>query len=383
MNFCMTGTHGALRAMHMATASGSFVGHAVVLREKHRPTTAGFSVTTGTLTAASCALRAFLGRSRPLVATALPISAPLAAVENTPASTEPRPATRAKQVAWSGVRDVRGWVLQRRGSFSVRCVPLGLYSLAKASACETCDPGHSSTLGTDSCEACAPGRFSGTVSADSCLPCDSGRYSSNASSTKCTYCDIGQFADVSGANPHLWTTMREAMWNGECVLMPVDGADKLDDSGCVEGAWMSLDSQCYECGEGMLCHGLGKVILMEEYFAPRDNAGDVWKCHGVKERCPGGHPRTCAKNRLNTSLACGECEVGTRATTSGRCDECGSGELGLFVLVVFAFLVCLCVVYYLTATENRAQQEESIALIAILVSQIVTAVQVLKIFDLL
>ena len=177
--------------------------------------------------------------------------------------------------------------------------------------------------------------------------------------------------------------MREGMWNGEFVLMSVDGADKLDDCGCDEGAWMSLDSQCYECGEGMLCKGLGKVILMEGYFAPSDNAGDVWKCHGIEERCPCGAPGTCAKKRLNTSLACGKCEVGTRATTSGECDKCGSDELGLFVLVALAFLVFLCVVYFMTATENRAKQKESIALVAIMVSQIVTAVQVLGVFDLL
>jgi len=167
-------------------------------------------------------------------------------------------------------------------------------------------------------------------------------------------------------------------WNVEFVLMSVDGADKLDACGCYVGAWMSLDLQCYECWEGMLCNGLGKVILMEGYFAPSDNAGDVWKCHGIKERCPGGDPGTCAKNRLNPSLARGECEVGTRATTSGECDKCGSGELGLFVLVVLAFQVYLCVVYYLTDPEDWAKRNESIALIAMMASQIATAVQVLS-----
>ena len=41
----------------------------------------------------------------------------------------------------------------------------------------------------------------------------------------------------------------------------------------------------------------------------------------------------------------------------------------------------MCVVYFLTATENRAKQKESIALIANMASQIVTAVQVLGFFD--
>ena len=258
----------------------------------------------------------------------------------------------------------------------MRSVSLGSYSLANSSACEACDLVHSPAAGTDSCLPCAPGRYSANAS--------SGlrhrpirRRLGRGDVLPLLRCSEPQW----GANPHLWTTMREAMWSGEFVLMSVDGADKLDDCGCDEGAWMSLDSQCYEYGEGMLCNGLGKVILMEGYFAPSDNAGDVWKCHGIKERCPGGAPGTCAKNRLNTSLACGECEVGTRATTSGECDKCGSGELGLSVLVVLAFLVCLCVVYYLTATENRAKQKEFIALIAIMASQIVTAVQMLGVFD--
>ena len=94
---------------------------------------------------------------------------------------------------WSGVRDVRGWVLQRRVA--------GHYSWANVSACEACDPGHSLVPGTDSCFPCASGRFSDTVSADSGLACESGRDSANASSTRCTDCDIGRFAKMSRACP--------------------------------------------------------------------------------------------------------------------------------------------------------------------------------------
>ena len=114
MTCCMTGTHGALRPMNIAMTSGSRVDHAVVLREKHRPTTVAFFMITGTITATSSALRAFLGRSSPSVATALPISAPPAAAESIPAPTEPRPATRAKQVA----------LPQQLGQHSVQCALL-------------------------------------------------------------------------------------------------------------------------------------------------------------------------------------------------------------------------------------------------------------------
>ena len=132
MTCCMTGTHGALRPMNIAMTSGSCVDRAVVLREKHRPTTVAFFVTTGPLTDTSSALRAFLGRSSPSVATALPISAPPAAAESIPAPTEPRPATRAKQVALRRRKEARcvrraerGTTAQKRVLQSVRSVPLG------------------------------------------------------------------------------------------------------------------------------------------------------------------------------------------------------------------------------------------------------------------
>ena len=48
-----------------------------------------------------------------------------------------------------------------------------------------------------------------------------------------------------------------------------------------------------------------------------------------------------------------------------------------------SLVVGLCIVYFLIATENRARQKDSAALIAIIVSQVVTAIQVLGILDLL
>lgn len=257
-----------------------------------------------------------------------------------------------------------------------------------SSVCEACSAGHWSKADASACEACDPGHFAPGEGSSSCLPCIAGQFSATNNSTMCEDCAIGRFADDSGmeqcdgcydvlspggANPRLWTTMREELWNDELVLLPVAGADKLDDSGCDAGAWMSLDSQCYECGEGVLCKGLGEVIVMEGYFAPSHDAGDVWKCHGIAKRCPGGSPGTCARNRVNTSLACGECTLGTRATTSGACEECGSGQPWLLALAALFLLVGLCVVYFLIAKEDRAKQKNSVALIAIIASQVVTA----------
>ena len=267
-----------------------------------------------------------------------------------------------------------------------------------SSVCVACPAGRWSNADASDCEACNPGHFAPVEGSISCLPCTAGQFSATNNSTTCEDCAIGYFATDSGmgqcegcydvlspggANPQLWTTMREELWNGELVLLPVAGADRLEDCGCDAGAWMSLDSQCYECGEGVLCKGLGEVIVMEGYFAPSHDAGDVWRCHGIEERCPGGRLGTCARNRVNTSLACGECTLGTRATTSGACEECGSGQPWLMALAALFLLVGLCVVYFLIAKEDRAKEKNSVALIAIIVSQVVTAMQVLGILNLL
>ena len=73
----------------------------------------------------------------------------------------------------------------------------------------------------------------------------------------------------------------------------------------------------------------GVVELQVGYFARWDSAGFVWRCFGVDSgRCPGGPPGTCARNRVNTSVACGACEPGTRGTTDGPCEVCSvSGRL--------------------------------------------------------
>ena len=257
----------------------------------------------------------------------------------------------------------------------------GYWSLSDGTACEACGPGHFAPWGAGSCQQCTAGHFSATNNSSTCVNCGIGRFANGSGMENCHGCY--EVMSPRGANPQLWTTMREELRDGSVVLVYAAGAVTREECGCDQGAWMSLDSQCYECGEGVLCNGMGKVIVMEGYFAPSDNAGDVWMCHGIRKRCPGGDPGTCAENRDNTSLACGECLVGTRPTTSGACEECGSGQPLLMVLAALSLLVGLCIVYFLIATENRARQKDSAALIAIIVSQVVTAIQVLGILNLL
>ena len=105
---------------------------------------------------------------------------------------------------------------------------------------------------------------------------------------------------------------------------------------------------------------------------------------GTHERCPGGVPGTCAEKPIEHEPRVRRVRGGHSCKPRmGNVVSVGAGQLGLFVLVMLSLPVGLCVVYYLIATENRAKQKDSIALIAIMASQVVTSMQVLGVFDLL
>ena len=140
---------------------------------------------------------------------------------------------------------------------------------------------------------------------------------------------------------------------------------------------MSLSSQCAECGEGMVCPGMGSVTLNPGYFALLEDPANVWACHGVQERCPGGAPGTYAENRPNTSIACGDCKSSTRATTSGPCADCQATDVLLLVGLLLVFFG-LCVVYRVIASEDRAKQKLSIVFKTIVTSQTVTGARSLR-----
>ena len=185
---------------------------------------------------------------------------------------------------------------------------------------------------------CALGFIATVAGSSVCTPCARGTFGVNSST--CTLCDVGRFQDLSGEtscrtcsevlnpsgrNLHLLSTMVLS----DTVWLHVQGADDEGDCGCREGAWLSLARECDQCGEGMVCDGMGHVELEPGYFASYDNAGFVWRCHGDSARCPGGPPGTCAAHRKNTSIACGEFVTGTRVTTAGHCEACAgnSGSL--------------------------------------------------------
>ena len=148
-----------------------------------------------------------------------------------------------------------------------------------------------------------------------CSSCDAGRFQNTSGQSGCTQCSA--VLDLQGPNPHLWTTMSriESMkW------LEISGSRSIHDCGCAEGAWLDALGQCQECGAGIICKGMGEVEVLPGYFARADSSGFVWRCHGADwARCPGGRPGTCARQRLNTSITCEECEPYTRMTNDGPC----------------------------------------------------------------
>lgn len=250
-----------------------------------------------------------------------------------------------------------------------------------ATACDTCEIGRTSSEGSTACEPCAPGTFSEMSGTTECTHCAVGTYSDVAGSSVCHSCH--DELNPGGPNADLWVTMEKVVVNSVLSWSYLTSAKSKGSCGCDIGSWMSPSSECSVCGEGMICTGMGTVYLEAGYFAPVDDASNVWTCHGVEGRCPGGVPGTCAEHRLNTSIACGECIPGTRPTTSGACVDCLATDLLLLVGAFVLGFLGLLAAYRVLDSENRARQTASVVLMTIVTSQILTAWQMLGVFDLI
>ena len=234
--------------------------------------------------------------------------------------------------------------------------------------CKPCSPGHTSALGSTACDSCVPGRYSGKAAAEESLSCAPGSFGSHAGQNVCEECQTGQFStfesqtactscydtlNPEAPNPDLWVTMEQVEWKGQLEWANMLGARSVTLCGCGDGAWRSLASECFDCGEGMLCKGMGVVEIEAGNFAPFDNAGPVWRCYGDDPgRCPGGLPGSCARHRQNSTIACGECEPHTKETTVGPCEACTGTDVGFLVAAVVVLLGGVSCVCSAIATEN-------------------------------
>ena len=184
-------------------------------------------------------------------------------------------------------------------------------STEQQTACDWCQEGSSFVAKDAACQQCAPGTYR-SASMSTCSPCDAGWYQNTPGQSGCFQCAV---LDPEGPNPHLWTTLSR---NGHMEWQEISGSESV--RGCADGAWLDASGQCQECGVGITCKGMGEVEVLPGYFSSADSAGIVWRCYGRDwARCPGGLPGTCAQQRLNTSIACEECEPYTRMTNDGPC----------------------------------------------------------------
>lgn len=279
------------------------------------------------------------------------------------------------------------------------CVPCSAGSFGARSGqstCETCAEGHiTATVGQSSCEPCRPGTFAAGIGSAACSQCAEGHFSDDIGMTACVQCGVGRFSDHLGSsscrrcgdvmNPggldaDLWVTVEAVVWQGGREWHNVQGASSEGSCGCARGARLTSDGDCAECGEGMVCEGMGVLAIQAGYFASSADTGQVWRCHGEGAgRCPGGAPGTCATHRVTTSIACGECEENTRETLEGSCEPCAGSDLWMlgvaFILVV---IVLTCAYFFITA-ENRAERKKSATLITVTCGQLVTVFQMLGI----
>ena len=156
----------------------------------------------------------------------------------------------------------------------------------------------------------------------------------------------------------------------------VRGATSKDVCACVEGRHL-WQGQCELCLEGATCLGPTNLALKPGFFAFPEDPGNVFRCFGNSQRCPGGLPGSCAAGRDNRSLACAQCLPGFQPQEDGQCRECAATD---FAIVVGLFLLGVLVVGCLHASPiaeaGHGRQHGSLLNAAFGFSQLVTLAQV-------
>ena len=183
-----------------------------------------------------------------------------------------------------------------------------------ATECDGCSPGFFSGEGASVCLGCEPGSFSSSQNQTACELCEVGRYPLT-NSTACQYCGEQNSSDKAGAER--WTTVALQEFMGEWYWVDLEGAPNESACSCGDG-YRGYQGDSVACGEGMVCDG--KDVTSEPgYFAPSDDVGVVWRCHGASEkRCLGGAP--------------GFCQSQTYSTNDGPCKPCIASDEGLLAL---------------------------------------------------
>jgi len=270
-----------------------------------------------------------------------------------------------------------------RGAGCLECGPGSFTDGMAATECTPCRAGTFQTSrGQTSCEACPPGYFS-DESSSSCRECQAGSYAADEGSSACTLCEVGQYnsrqtqtscisCGTGHTYPQRWSTLQRILVRDAYKWVPFQGAKAISECGCTEGMQL-YRGECLPCDEGMICAGMGEVYLEPGYAT--DFALSSFKCHGNGDRCPGGSPGLCAQGRLNTSVACSDCEDGKTPGSDGTCVECSGSDILPLVVVVIAGIGVLVTMYMVIDKTSRATQRQGLVLMGLMASQMVTLLQ--------
>eukprot|EP00971_Amphidinium_carterae_P156086 3094785-Amphidinium_carterae.1 len=138
---------------------------------------------------------------------------------------------------------------------------------------------------------------------------------------------------------------------------------------------------CHECSAGMLCPGLGVVLIEPGYYAESLADVSVFKCHGDDRRCIGGEPgSTCARGRRG--ITCAECK-NMMVASSAECVPCSGSDRVPFILFVIGAVLVIVIVDVFSTSSFTKSMSLSVVFCAIAAGQLVTFMQVVTIVSLL
>ncbi|CAE7541329.1 unnamed protein product, partial [Symbiodinium necroappetens] len=283
--------------------------------------------------------------------------------------------------AGSGLADAGGQFLLSRGDEAVGC--------SICSAGRFSEPLLDSEGFTYRCATCPPGTYQEFANQISCNHCALGRVANQAGATECGLCPLGTFADQEGrtacesCGDDSWTTKELVASDsdgrnggGARRWIEVRGTTSKDACACVEGRHL-WQGQCELCLEGATCLGPTNLALKPGFFAFPEDPGNVFRCFGNSQRCPGGLPGSCAAGRDNRSLACAQCLPGFQPQEDGQCRECAATDFAIVVGLFFlGVLVVGCLHASLIAEAGHGRQHGSLLNAAFSFSRLVTLAQV-------
>jgi len=276
-----------------------------------------------------------------------------------------------------------------------RCIQCSIGSFSEGgdinTQCRSCQPGSTSSGDSQSCVPCPGGTYTSLDAGNNCTLCPSGSFALSPGSSACELCPVGRYATEAGAllctscgqsmqSKEAFTTMQKLVVNGFDQFSYVAGAEQASYCGCDIGYRSTSGGECETCTEGMVCPGLGTVLIDYGYFSEAQPDISVYECHGDEGRCAGGPPgQTCAQGRRG--LTCAECKDMMTPRAGGECVECEGTDKVPFALLVLAFFAIVASVYRtMTHVHSKPRRLTSVIAVAA-VGHIATAMQQLAVIQ--